>query len=777
MKISCNILKKHIKNSEDIDFLKVWDKFTIRTAEVEGVEAKGLDFEGVVTAKIIECENHPKSEKLHILKVDAGSEILQIVCGAPNVRVGLISALVKVNGCIGEMKITERPLLGVTSYGMMCSGKELGISDDHSGILELPLDTPVGVDFKELFPVKDIIVEIDNKSLTHRPDLWGHYGIAREIAAITNHELLPLELFEGNGNGEKLNIKINNPDLCYRYVGTKMSGIFNNNTPMWLQIFLYYAGMRSIDLLVDLTNYIMLELGQPMHAFDSRVVNDIEIGLASRGDTYVTLDGVQRNLSNEDLMIKNGGKYFAIAGVMGGLDSEIVADTNSIVLESACFEASTIRKSAIRLGLRTEASSRYEKSLDPNLAMIGTRRFIKLLQEENPNLVLDTDITDVYPTKQDENVIELEKSYLYKYMGFDIDDKVVIDILTSLEFKVENKLDKFIVTAPTFRSTKDITIAADIIEEISRMYGYENFSHVPLKMDLTFKNPEITYDLEYEVKNFLATKYNMNEIHSYLWNKSSFLKRINVDIDNTKLLGKSEDNILRDSLTLSLLENASVNVNNYEEINIFEIGTTIVNNETERHLGIVSMINLDEVKVKYYELKSVIYNIFKELKNIDVSFEKVVLKDYYNNDYSLSIRYGDKVLGYITIFDNRVSSSIVKKKAFVGVDIDFGMFEELDLNTYVYEDISKYPTTNLDYTVNVSNDMSYEKFDKIVKGYDNKLILKRELIDIFKNDDLKKITIRFKVGSKDGTLTSEKLDDFKNSFISYIEDNGLNITL
>ncbi len=777
MKISCNILKKHIKNSEDIDFLKVWDKFTIRTAEVEGVEAKGLDFEGVVTAKIIECENHPKSEKLHILKVDAGSEILQIVCGAPNVRVGLISALVKVNGCIGEMKITERPLLGVTSYGMMCSGKELGISDDHSGILELPLDTPVGVDFKELFPVKDIIVEIDNKSLTHRPDLWGHYGIAREIAAITNHELLPLELFEGNGNGEKLNIKINNPDLCYRYVGTKMSGIFNNNTPMWLQIFLYYAGMRSIDLLVDLTNYIMLELGQPMHAFDSRVVNDIEIGLASRGDTYVTLDGVQRNLSNEDLMIKNGGKYFAIAGVMGGLDSEIVADTNSIVLESACFEASTIRKSAIRLGLRTEASSRYEKSLDPNLAMIGTRRFIKLLQEENPNFVLDTDITDVYPTKQDENVIELEKSYLYKYMGFDIDDKVVIDILTSLEFKVENKLDKFIVTAPTFRSTKDITIAADIIEEISRMYGYENFSHVPLKMDLTFKNPEITYDLEYEVKNFLATKYNMNEIHSYLWNKSSFLKRINVDIDNTKLLGKSEDNILRDSLTLSLLENASVNVNNYEEINIFEIGTTIVNNETERHLGIVSMINLDEVKVKYYELKSVIYNIFKELKNIDVSFEKVVLKDYYNNDYSLSIRYGDKVLGYITIFDNRVSSSIVKKKAFVGVDIDFGMFEELDLNTYVYEDISKYPTTNLDYTVNVSNDMSYEKFDKIVKGYDNKLILKRELIDIFKNDDLKKITIRFKVGSKDGTLTSEKLDDFKNSFISYIEDNGLNITL
>lgn len=777
MKISCNILKKHIKNSEDIDFLKVWDKFTIRTAEVEGVEEKGNDFDGVVTAKIIECEKHPKSEKLHILKVDAGKEILEIVCGAPNVRVGLISALVKVNGRIGEMNITARPLLGVTSYGMMCSGKELGISDDHSGILELADDTPVGVDFKELFPVKDIIVEIDNKSLTHRPDLWGHYGIAREIAAITNHELLPLELFEGNGSGEKLNIKINNPELCYRYVGTKMSKIDNNKTPMWMQIFLYYAGMRSIDLLVDLTNYIMLELGQPMHAFDSRVVNDIEIGLASNKDSYVTLDGTERKLSSEDLMIKNGGKYFAIAGVMGGLDSEIVADTNSIVLESACFEASTVRKTAIRLGLRTEASSRYEKSLDPNLAMIATRRFIKLLKDENPSLLLDTDITDVYAKKQEENVIELEKSYLYKYMGFDIDDKVVIDILTSLDFKVENKLDKFIVTVPTFRSTKDITIAADIIEEISRMYGYENFNHVPLKMDLTFKNPEKTYDLEYEVKNFLATKYNMNEVHSYLWNKSSFLKKINVSVDNVKLLGKSEDNVLRDSLTLGLLESASVNVNNYEEINIFEIGTTVVNNEPERHLGIVSMVNYDDVKDKYYALKAVVYNLFKELKNIDVTFEKTVLSDYYNNDYSLSIKVNDKVLGYITIFDNKVCSSIVKKKAFIGVDVDFNLFEELDLNTYIYEDVSKYPMTNLDYTVNVSGNMTYDEFDKIVSGYDNKLIISRELVDIFKNDDLKKITIRFKVGSKDGTLTSEELDDFKNTFINYIEDNGLSITL
>ena len=344
MKISCNILKKHIKNSDKIDFLNIWDKFTIRSAEVEGIEIKGQNFDNVVTAKIIECEKHPKSEKLSILKVDTGEEVLQIVCGAPNVRVGLIGALIKIGGHIDDITISKRPLVGIDSYGMMCSGKELGISDDHSGIIELPEDTPIGIDIKKILPIEDIIVEIDNKSLTHRPDLWGHYGIAREIAAITGTELLPLELADVNYDGKELNVTIENPDLCYRYTSLKIDNIKNSKTPLWMQIFLYYAGMKSINLTVDLTNYIMLELGQPMHAFDSRKVNNIEIGLAKAGDKYTTLDGIERTLTGHDLMIKNDSKYIAIAGIMGGLDSEIIDDTDSIILESACFEASQFVK-------------------------------------------------------------------------------------------------------------------------------------------------------------------------------------------------------------------------------------------------------------------------------------------------------------------------------------------------------------------------------------------------------------------------------------------------
>ena len=776
MLISCNILKKHIKNSETIDFVSLWDKFTIRTAEVEGVSLRGNNFDGVITAKILEVNDHPESKKLHILKVDTGKETLQIVCGAPNVRVGLIAPCALIGSHIDGIEITKRPLVGYDSYGMMCSGKELGISDDHSGLLELPEDTPIGKDIKELFPIEDIIVEIDNKSLTHRPDLWGHYGIAREVAAITGHELLPLELNTDVPDKKKLKIKINNPELCYRYIGTKIDNIENNKTPIWMQIFLYYAGMRSINLLVDLTNYVMLELGQPMHAFDSRVVKNIEVGLAKDGDTYTTLDGQERHLSNQDLMIKNGGEYFAIAGVMGGLDSEIVEDTNSIVLESACFEPSTVRKTAINLGLRTEASARYEKSLDPNLALTAANRFIKLLRDENPNMEFGSAITDEYPTVQTENQIELNKDYLYRYMGFEVEDKLVVDILTSLGFKVKKLAKKFVITVPTYRSTKDITMPADIIEEISRMYGYENFKHVPLRMDMTFGNQEITYDTEYYVKDYLANRYNLHEINTYLWNKTTFLKKIGVEVDNVKLLGKSEDNILRKDLNLSMLEAASNNINNYEEFGLFEIGTTIINDECERHLSIMLVRNNDNLKLGYYQIKDYVYSMFKSLKNIEVEFALISDKEtYYNNELTLGVLNEGKILGFITVFNRKVSNQISKKKVFICADINFDNFVELSNNLNTYREVSKYPRTTLDYTIITERGTFYKRLEDILNEFTSPIIIKRELRDIYLDGDTKKVTIRYTVGSDEKTLTREELDDFKNKFIEHIQNNNLNI--
>ena len=775
MKISCNILKKHLKDSDSIDFRDVWNKFTIRSAEVESVVEVGKNIDGVVTGKILTVVNHPDSKKLHVLTVDVGSEILQIVCGAPNVREGMIGACIKVGGHIDGIEITPRPLVGILSNGMMCSAKELGISDDHSGLIEFPSDTPIGVDIKELFPIEDIIVEIDNKSLTHRPDLWGHYGIAREIAAITGHDLLPLELDRTLVDKKPLNVKINNPELCYRYVGTKLDNITNNKTPIWMQIFLYYAGMRSINLLVDLTNYVMLELGQPMHAFDSRVVKDIEVGLANEYDTYTTLDGVERNLTKDDLMIKNDGKYFAVAGVMGGLDSEILEDTTSIVLESATFNAASVRKTSVRMGLRTEASARYEKSLDPNLAITAARRFIKLLFDENPDASYGSAITDVYPTIQKENEIVLDKMYLYKYMGFRISDERVISILQSLDFIVKNNPDNFKVTVPTFRSTKDITIPADIIEEISRMYGYENFEHVPLKMNMNFGNPEKTYDLEYDVKKLLASRYDLNEVHTYLWNKSAFLKKINIDVQNVKLLAKNDDNVLRNDLNLSLLEAAKVNSNNYDKFGIFEIGTIVDDNQSKRQLAILLSDNGDNISDLYYKLKEIIVYLFKVVKNREVKFDFGVNKDYYNKKYNMDVIVSNVVVGKISVFNNSVSKEIGKKKCYVCADIDFDLFENIIEEPFIYEDVSKYPQVNLDYTIICNKEMLYQDVDNILERFNDDLIISRNLKDIYASDTAKKITISFVVGASDHTLNSEELSNFKEKFISYVKTHNLNI--
>lgn len=776
MKISCNILKKHIKNSEDIDFQKVWDIFTIRTAEVEGVEVKGANLDGVVVAQIKSVENHPESKKLHILKVDAGDEELQIVCGAPNVRVGLKSALVKIGGHIDGFEISKRPLVGIDSYGMMCSKRELGISDEHEGIIELPDDYVVGTDIKEYIPIEDIIVEIDNKSLTNRPDLWGHYGIAREVAAITNHELLPLELIEIPKNNKDLNIKIETPELCYRYLGVKLTNIENKQTPLWMETFLNYAGMRSLNnLIVDLTNYVMLELGTPMHAFDERVVKDIEIGLAKDGDTFTTLDKVERNLTSSNLMIKNGGEYFAIAGVMGGLDSEILSDTTGIVLESACFEASSIRKTATSLGLRTEASARYEKSLDPNMSKTAALRFVKLLSDSNENLCFASNLTDVYPTKLNEIKVTLTKELLNKYMGFELDSKIVIDILTSLDFKVKELMESYEVTVPTYRATKDISNGADLIEEIARIYGYENFEHQPLVQTLSFEKLDSYYDKEYEIKEYLAEKYSANEVHTYLWYETKYLKELGIEKDNVTLLGKKEDNILRDDLNLSMLKVAAENLKNYNKVNIFEIGTCIIDNENNKQLSILLSDDASKIEDTYNKAKEIINNIIATFKNKKVIFESTETQDYYNKDLAKNIIVDNEIIGTINVFNRKITNVINKKKCFIAININFDKYVELSKDEILYKEISKYPEVELDYTLIVDKATKFASIDNILKEFTSPIIKSRKLLGIYENETEKKVSIRYIVGSNEKTLDGEELKDFKVAFIAHIKSNGLNI--
>lgn len=773
MLISCNKIKSHIKNSEDIDWLNIWETFTIRTAEVEGVKQVGNSFDNVVVAEIKECVEHPNSDHMHILQVDCGEDhLIQVVCGAPNVRVGLKTAFVKVGGHIDGIEITKRPLRGVDSNGMCCSVRELSIGDNHDGIIEFPSDAPVGMDVKKYLPVEDIIVEIDNKSLTNRPDLWGHYGIAREIATITNHELLPLELENVENNKEDLNIKITDPKICYRYCGLKLENITNNKTPLDMQIFLYYVGMRSISLLVDLTNYLMLELGQPMHAFDARVVKSIEVGRANDNDTYTTLDGIERKLTKENLMIKNGDKYFGIAGVMGGLDSEILDDTTSVFLESATFNAGSIRKTAVSLGLRTEASARYEKSLDPNICDKAIKRLLYLLKLENPNLIVSSNLTDVYPKPLEETNIYLTKEKLSTYMGRTMEDKDVVNTLESLGFKVEVKKDGYDVVVPTFRHSKDINISEDLIEEIARIYGLENFTPKPLKLDLIPTVHENIFDQEYEVKELLASKYDMNEVHSYLWYDTSLLKDLGIIKDGVKLLGKSENNILRDDLSFSLLNIVKENFKNYTKFNIFEIGTIIKNNQNKRVLSIVLADDEKNIEAIYNQAKMIVKYLFKALKNQSVEINNNVNElEYYDKSLGKIITLDNSKLGEINVLDKKCTNKIGKKKVIVCIDIDFDKYVQINKDDIYEKEISKYPSVELDYTVIMPTENKFEILKDVLNEFKSNLIIDYHLKDIYEN----KYTIKYTLGSMTKTLKQKDLQNFKERFIKHIKDNGLDI--
>ena len=773
MLISCNKLKTYIKDSEKIDWLKVWNKFTIRTAEVENVKEVGDKFDGVVIAQIVECIPHPDSDHMHILKVNYGaSEPIQVVCGAYNVRVGLKTAYIKVGGHIDGIEIKAKPLRGILSNGMCCSMRELGIGDDHDGIIELPDDVVVGTDIKDYLPVKDIIVEIDNKSLTNRPDLWGHYGIAREIATITHTEMLPLEMEEIKNDKEDLDIKINNPELCYRYTGLKIDNIKNNKSPLELQIFLYYTGMRSISLIVDLTNYLMLELGQPMHAFDSRVVKNIEVGLANNKDLFTTLDGVERKLSSENLMIKNNNEYFAIAGVMGGKNSEILSDTTSIFLESATFNAGSVRKTANFLGLRTDASARYEKSLDPNMTDKAIKRLVYLLRKENPDMQIASNLTDVYPNVLNEVNITLHKDLLSKYMGTTLSDESVINTLESLGFKVENTDYSYEVVVPTFRHSKDINIEEDLIEEIARIYGLENFTPKPLKLDLTITEHEKTFNEEYEVKSLLATKYDMNEVNSYIWYDTNTLQTLGIKKDGVKLLGKSDNNILRDDLSFSLLNIVEENFKNFSEFSIFEIGTIIENNQNKRVLSIILCGKEKELEQLYNKAKTVTGYIFKALKHKEITLSNNVNeKEYYDKNLGKIINVEDTKIGTINVLDKIYTNKLSKKKAIVCIDIDFDKYAKLEKDIILEKVVSKYPSVELDYTIIMPTDKKYEDLKEVLKEFKSKLIERNELVSIYEN----KYTIKYVLGSPYKTLEQKDLQTFKERFIAHLKENGYSI--
>ena len=766
-----------------LDKLELINKFSLSTAEVENeIFFKGSDLSGIVVAEIMSVENHPESKKLHLLKVDAGeAELVDVVCGAPNVRVGMKTAFAKVGAKIGEIEISPRKLAGYLSCGMCCSEKELGLSDNNDGIMDLDADLKNGTDLKDVFAIDDIVFEVDNKSLTNRPDLWGHYGIAREFAAIAGRELRPLDVVDlaQYASLPKLDVKIEDP-LCYRYSALRFENISKHVSPMNMRIRLYYCGMRAINLLADLTNYLMLEMGQPMHAFDSRKVDKIRIKRFDKPFKFRTLDEVERDIDENTLMICNGDTPVAIAGIMGGLDSEIVEDTSSLTLESATFDASSIRKSTVRLGHRTDASQRYEKSLDPEMTVPAIARFVKLLLDIDSGTVITSSLTDEYAFKYDNVELSFDKSFVDRYTGIEIGNDRIVKTLSSLGFGVENEGDSFKVSVPSWRATKDVTMKADIIEEITRIYGYDNFAVNTAAVPLYPVRAAQEKTDEDRIKDILVHRFSLHETHSYVWAYYDEYKALGIDIEpNVELVNATNPNIktIRKSIVPTQLCQVKANTAYAPDFGIFEIGRTVDGLKADglcdehKKLAITLFSKTKSMESLYFELRDMLAVIADDIKHEALTYEKIEEKSLYKHPKNLNAIYCAGVrLGEIGIANAQVSKKIDKKANIVFAEIDVAEFAKIKNASIKYEEPSRFPEIEIDLSF-VS-----EKFAPIKAAIDAAncpLIKKVSVVDTYTDESGKSITVRMIFSDSEKTLTREEVMDVADGIIKTLEAEGI----
>lgn len=787
MFISLNWIKDWVDLS-GFDEDKLIHQFTLSCAEVEGIEHKGENISGIITARIDKVEEHPRSKKLHLLKVNNGNELIDVVCGAPNVREGMIIPFAQIGAKIGEITIGKAELAGCPSNGMCCSAKELGISDDHSGLFEFDANTKLGVDVKTILDIDDVIFEVDNKSLTNRPDLWGHYGIAREFAALVNRPLKKLDIEEVKNDLPKVDVKVET-ESCYRYSSIKMENITRKVSPTNMQIRLFYCGMRGINFLTDITNYIMLELGQPMHAFDNEIVDNIVVEKVEKETPFKTLDSNERMLPAGTMVIKNNNEAVAIAGVMGGLNSAISDSTKNVLVESACFDGIQVRRTAIKLGLRTEASARYEKMLDTNLTMKALLRYVYLVKSLDKTAKVSSGIADVVKFEYPKIEIVVSKNYIDKYIGQEIGEEKIVGILKSLEFEVEKLGNgEYKVVVPSHRATKDITGKADLVEEVTRIYGYDNIvaKSTMQNVEPVKENKEIA--LEYAVKYALASRYNMSEVHSYIWYDSEFNKMLGIKpssvIKIVNSIQKDNDEI-RATMVPTILKVVYDNKNDYSSFGVFEIGRIVDELKdgltNEKKSLCIALCNKEKSEQDLLlELKNALDYLFNYEIKADISFEVDEVKDAWFSpvNYYKVLANGVEI-GKIGCVHPKIERKIDGKLNIAICEINFTDVINLNEKKYVVESVSKYPGSEQDFNFIVPKNVSYAEVEKIAKSIELDLQYKVSLLDIYEpaNSEFKNMTLHYDIYRNDRTLKGEEVENFHNKVIEHFKANNIELKL
>ena len=585
MKLSLSWIKDFVNIPEDMDMKQLAYDLTMDTVEVEDVEYLADRFDHMVVGVIEDIEPHPNADKLRVCKVDIGDgEIKDIVCGGINLEKGMRvavscpGAIVRWHGEGEPVEIKKSKLRGVASYGMICASDEIGLGDlfpasQEAEILDLSaFDVPAGTTLADALDLNDVLLEIDNKSMTNRPDLWGHYGIAREIAALYNLPLAEIKPFETEVQSD-FNVEIDDPDRCPRYIGVEMSGVNVKEAPYQMQNRIWKVGMRPINALVDITNYVMLATGNPTHAFDADNISDhIVVRHAAENEKLLLLNDKELSLCTDDLVITDSEGPVALAGVMGGAKDSILPKTERVILEIANFEAAGIRRTALRYDNRTEASSRYEKAIDPERCDQALALSMQYFKELYPELKV-TGYCDKYVKKLKRAEIDVNLVWLEKRLGKHLTNEEIQGKLEQLGFDVQIDGDNMHVTAPTWRSTGDISIKDDVMEEVARMYGYDNFE--PTSFTTTFDSAinQKDQDLVRNMKEFLAIRCGMQEIYTYPWVNDVYLNAIMQTTEGMLRLSTPpapDLSYLRASLLPNICEAVAKNERYFNDFSIFE---------------------------------------------------------------------------------------------------------------------------------------------------------------------------------------------------------------
>ena len=825
MKLSYNWLKEFVDIS-DIDPYEMGLKLTMSTSEIEGVERVGADLRNIVIGKIVEVNPHPESDHLFITRVDVGDTILQVISGAPNTKKDSYVPVALIGSELPSgLKVKKAKLRGVESYGVVCSERELGVSDDHSGLWILndedinQSELKPGRPISELFPTIDYIIDIDNKSLTNRPDLWGHYGFARELSAIYGRKLKPIypeedfKTLQSYTGKSPIDIEILDKDLCPRYSAIVLEGVNIKKSSYFVRRRLYTLGVRPINNIVDVTNWVMLEVGQPLHAFDASKIEGekIIIRRAKNNEVIETLDGVERRLSENMLVIADVKKAIALAGVMGGANSEIDENTQRIVVESANFNPVSIRRTAVSVGLRTEASNRFEKSIDPEYTIQGLTGAVRLIGKLSPGVKIISPLLDKDYSEKKKINITLSFNWVNRMLGMKMDSKSIIKILESLQFKVEKKDDdNIIVTVPSFRATKDVSIPQDLVEEVGRIFGYDN---IPPELPLIQTTPPPKNDLLFfirKIKNSSAELLSLTEVYTYSFQDDKILDLFYSDKIKFVLLKNpvgSHLSRMRRSLIPGLYSLINKNIPFKDEMEIFEIGSIYDPEKTvkykagklpeERKLFSALMLKNVSSRPVFFYAKGKLEALFTHLYVDDVEILRKAQIDWSRQSFNLNnlgdldsyhparsafLAYGGDVFGFISELNPKLLKTIgidfSKKRAAV-FEIDLTKLLEIvkqEDKEKRYKNIAKYPEVVLALAVVVDENVPAKEVFDFINAYDSKLIKRVELFDIYRGKSLpygkKNLAFNIYYGVDDRTLTEKEANEVHESIAKSIRNHG-----